>query len=986
MRMFLTRLVLSFGAVCALALNANAQVTNGSLSGRVQNAQQEGVSGASVIAIHLPSGTTYETTSRADGRFAILNMRVGGPYSVTVAYTGTGTAAFAPETVENVEINLGVGTDLTIDVKPIAVTETVTVIAEASSVFTPSRVGTAENVSQAAIENLPTISRSLTDFARTSPFFVQTEINANQDSALAVAGRNTRYNNMQIDGAVNNDVFGLAESGTPGGPAGTQPVSIDAIQELQLVVSPVDVRQAGFSGGGINAVTKSGSNSFKGSAFYYFRDQGLVGNGVDDRPIATFNDKAGGATIGGPIKKNTAFFFGSFEMGRRDTPSGYSIDGSSGVSFGRQAEAQRFQEILQRRYNYNPGGIDEYIRVTDSDKILVKGDFNLGTHQLTIRHNYVDGLNDIGTQSATTYNFPDNFYRFNSSTNTTVAQFNSTFSSMFNELRFTSQVIRDKRTTDTQFPQITVRLPGGANFEAGTENFSAANELDQDVWELTDDLTIVRGTHTIIVGTHNEFFTFRNLFIRDNNGSYVFEGLDNLEAGFGQQYDYSFSLTGDPLFPARFKVRQLGFYAGDQWRAANNFTLSYGLRFDTPRFPDKPTANPQSVALYGYATDVVPDDYTLSPRAGFNWDISGSGSERQQVRASIGYFGGRTPYVWLSNQYGNTGIEFRRLAVPFNTVNRVAFVPDPDNQPTNVGGAASNEIDVIDPEYSYPKTIRGNVAYDRGLPFGLVGSAELLFSKSSQDIDYQNVNLLQTSTRPDGRPFYGRINTTFSDVVLLTNTDQGNAWNLAFKVDRPFRDGWMASGSYMFGRSQTVNDGGSSQARSNWINTYSPGNINEVPLAVSNFDPKHRLTLTGSYMFNFERVRVTTSMYFNGQSGRPYAYAYNSDVNGDAGTGNDLLYIPQPGEATFTNGTYDDLMNFINAGNCTDAGTTVGSIVERNSCRAPMDQQAGFPGGPRRADLTRIHSAHVRSAESPESVQFGQRAGRLRHLQRTPAD
>ena len=217
-----------------------------------------------------------------------------------------------------------------------------------------------------------------------------------------------------------------------------------------------------------------------------------------------------------------------------------------------------------------------------------------------------------------------------------------------------------------------------------------------------------------------------------------------------------------------------------------------------------------------------------------------------------------------------------------------------------------------------------------------------MFSKSSQDIDYQNVNLLQTSTRPDGRPFYGRINTTFSDVVLLTNTDQGNAWNLAFKVDRPFRGGWMASGSYMFGRSESVNDGGSSQARSNWINTYSPGNINEVPLAVSNFDPKHRVTLTGSYMFNFERVRVTTSMYFNGQSGRPYAYAYNSDVNGDAGTGNDLLYIPRPGEATFTNGTYDDLMNFINAGDCTDAGTTVGSIVERNSCRGPWTNKLDF--------------------------------------------
>ena len=233
-------------------------------------------------------------------------MRVGGPYSVTVAYTGTGTAAFAPETVENVEINLGVGTDLTIDVKPIAVTETVTVTAEASSVFTPSRVGTAENVSQAAIENLPTISRSLTDFARTSPFFVQTEINANQDSRLSVAGRNTRYNNIQIDGAVNNDLFGTRRaSGTPGGPAETQPISLDAIQELQLVVAPYDVRQGSFSGGGINAITRSGTNSFTGSAFYYFRDQSLVGDGIDDRPIATFNDKQFGGTLGGPIVRRT---------------------------------------------------------------------------------------------------------------------------------------------------------------------------------------------------------------------------------------------------------------------------------------------------------------------------------------------------------------------------------------------------------------------------------------------------------------------------------------------------------------------------------------------------------------------------------------------------------------------------------------------------------------------------------------------------------
>lgn len=925
------RLIARVLTLAVLVIPVHAQnVTLGSLSGVVRDAQGSVVPGATVVAVHTPTGTRYEAVTEADGRFNLLNVRVGGPYEVTISLAG-----FRPETLTAITVTLGDAVDVAATLQLASITEVVTVTADASSVFSPSKVGTADNVSQAIIENLPTISRSLTDFARVSPFFVQTEINANPDSALSVAGRNTRYNNIQIDGAVNNDVFGLAESGTPGGPAGTQPVSIDAIQELQLVVSPVDVRQAGFSGGGMNAVTKSGSNALKGSGFYYFRDQGLVGRGIDNRPIATFSDKQGGATLGGPIRRNKAFFFGSVDLGRRDTPSGYSISGQSGVSFGRQAEARRFLDILRARYNYTPGGLDEFIRESNSDKILAKTDFNVGRSQLTVRHNYVDSFSDVGTQSATTYNFPDNFYRFNSTTNTTVAQFNSTFRSMFNELRVTMQSIRDKRTTDTDFPQITVRLPGGGVFEAGTENFSAANELDQDVWELTDDLTMVRGKHTIIVGTHNEFFKFRNLFIRDNNGSYTFEGLDNLEAGIAQQFDYSFSLTGDPLFPARFNVRQLGLYAGDQWRAANNFTLGYGLRFDTPRFPDKPTANPQSVALYGFATDVVPDDFTLSPRVGFNWNLSGGTGRRQQVRASVGYFGGRTPYVWLSNQYGNTGIEFRRLAVSFNVNNRVAFVADPNNQPTNVGGAASNEIDVVDPEYAYPKTIRGNVAYDRGLPLGLVGSAEFLFSKSSSDIDYRNINLVQTATRPDGRPFYGRVNSAFSDVILLTNTDQGQAWNVAVKLDRPFRNDWQASGSYMFGRSETVNDGGSSQARSNWINTYSPGNINSVPLATSNFDPAHRLTLSGSYRFDLRRARIMASMYYNGQSGRPYAYAYNSDVNGDAGFGNDLLYIPRPGEFTFVSGTYDDLINFINAGDCTDAGNTPGSIVERNSCRAP---------------------------------------------------
>lgn len=230
-----------------------------------------------------------------------------------------------------------------------------------------------------------------------SPYFVPSAFNGD-GTALSVAGRNTRYNNIQIDGAVNNDLFSIAASGgTPGGAADTQPISIDVIQELQLVVSPYDVRQGGFTGGGVNAITKSGSNNIRGTGFYDFRDQRFVGTGIDKRPIATFSDKQFGATIGGPMVKNKAFALGNIEWGRKNTPSGYSASGASGVSFGRQAEAQRFLDILKSRYGYTPGDLNEYIRGTNNNKMFVRTDFNVRKSQLTIRHNYVDGFSDVGT-------------------------------------------------------------------------------------------------------------------------------------------------------------------------------------------------------------------------------------------------------------------------------------------------------------------------------------------------------------------------------------------------------------------------------------------------------------------------------------------------------------------------------------------------------------------------------------------------------------
>jgi hypothetical protein len=926
-------------ACLAVALMVWAQpatgqtVTTGTLTGVVTDPQGGVLPGATVTAVHTPTGTTYEGVTQTDGRYSLLNVRVGGPYQLTVALPGFRTAS-----LQNLTVRLGEATESPVSMQLATVTETVTVTAEIDPIFTGSRAGAAENLPTIAIETLPTINRSIQDIARTSPYFNQTQQDAFA-SALSVAGRNVRYNNIQIDGATNNDVFSIqASAGTPGGSVETQPISLDVVQELQLVVSPYDVRQGMFSGGGINAITRSGTNDLRGSAFYVFRDQSLVGEGIDQRPIATFSDKQFGATLGGPIIRNRAFVLGNAEWGRKNTPSGYSLSGASGVNFGHLEEAQRIRDIAISRYGYDPGNFDEFIRGTDNNKVFVRTDFNVGENALTVRHNYVDGTNDVGTQSNTTYKFPGNFYTMTSTTNSTVGQLNSRFGSSVNEFRVTYNRIRDFRTFADRFPFVQVRLPDATNINLGTENSSHANELDQDLIEVHNDYTMVRGRHTYTFGTHNEFFKFRNLFIQNNFGNYEFASIDTFAAGVAQAYQHSFSLTDDPRQAAAFKVYQFGLYLGDQWRMRENFTLTYGLRWDKPSFPDTPTANPASVAIYGYRTDIVPAPSQWSPRAGFNWDLGGD--TKQQVRGGIGIFGGRNPFVYLSNQYGNTGIEFRRLSLNFNANNSVPFSSDPDNQPKSVGNAGTNEIDVIDPEYQFPAILRGNLAYDRNLPFNLVGMVELLFSDTLKDVTYRNVNLVQTGTRPDGRPVFGRVNTQFSDVILLQNTEQGKTWTVTTQLERRFRSGWYARGAYSYGRSDSVTDTRNSTARSTWLNVYTPGDINNPPLAVSDFDLRHRIVLSGSYNFDLRAAAVTLSMYYNGQTGRPYSLNFGSDVNGDGSTTNDLLFYPRADQVTMTNFTYQDLVNFLEAGDCDDV--VPGAIVTRNNCRLPWVNTLDF--------------------------------------------
>ena len=924
-----------------MAAVAFGQSTTGSLSGTVF--AQDGDSalpGAQMTAVHEPTGTRYTSITDASGRFRILNVRVGGPYTVSAAMD-----SFRMQEKGDVFVKLGEDTYLTFGMQLDTVTETLTVVSE-SSLINPSRMGSTSSVSSEAIQSLPTISRNLNDFARTNPFFTVGSENEDPD-AISVAGRNSRYNNITIDGSVNNDLFGLSDSGTPGGQAGTTPISLDAIQELQLVLTPFDVRQGGFSGGGINAVTRSGSNKLAGSVFYFTRDDSNVGDGPDQLgDFGEFSEDQYGFRLGGPIKQDKAFFFLNADIEERTTPTGFSIDGSSGQAFGFVPEAQAFRQSLIDRYGYDPGGLGQQSKDNPSDKIFARVDFNLNdSHQLTVRHNYVDAGNDINRPNQFTYEFPSETYDFQTETNSTVAALNSVFGNdKFNEFRFAFQTIKDRRAgVGEPFPWIEIEnvQPGNRReFEAGTEPFSTFNALDQDIIEIHNDFTWLKGDHTITIGTHNELFTFDNLFVQNGFGSYEFANLSDFLADnpTARRYQRQFANPGqNPV--ATFDVSQLGFYIGDQWAAADNLSLTFGLRVDIPLFPDSPTRNPVTENLYGFRTDVIPDgNEMISPRFGFNWDPEGNG--KGQLRGGLGIFSGRTPFVWVSNQFTNNGIVFTNLQA-FG----VEFNPDPFNQPgiddLPSAGASTQEVNLIDPDFEFPQVLRISLAYDRELPWwGLVGSIEMVFSDSRKEIDYRNLNIVQTGeTTFDGRPIYTNVSSDFSGAYLITNTGEGEATNIAIKIEKPYRNGLWGYISYANADSTVVNEGTSSRAVSNW-QFQEAIDPNDAGASHSDFEVEHRFNASASYQFNRDgRWPTTVSAFYNLQSGRPYSNIFGfsfPSINQDRFGNNDLVFVPaSANDVIITNGTWEQLDAFIRSDSGMDAAR--GGIQGRNTSEAPWN-------------------------------------------------
>ncbi|MHC2990667.1 hypothetical protein OB13_03370 [Pontibacter sp. HJ8] len=862
--------------------------TTAAMSGTVRDQSGTALPGATVIAVHTPTNTQYVAGTDAEGRFNILNMRVGGPYTVRTSYVG-----FQEQVMENITLSLGqtARVDLVILESTQQLGE-VQIIGQRSDIFNQERTGAATNVSREQLERLPTLSRSLQDFTRLTP----------QASGNSIAGSNNRYNNITIDGAVNNDVFGLSGSGTPGGQAGTQPISLDAIQEIQVVVAPYDVTQGNFTGGGINAVTRSGTNEFSGSVYGFGRTEKTIGKAVEGPRVRAdeFSNYQYGARLGGPIIQDKLFFFFNYDATRITEPVRFA-PGSAESQIPLSA-AQQLADFVRSTYGYDVGTFGNFDRETQSDKYFARLDWNItNDHQLTLRHNIVDAVQDDFTRNRNFVRLGNNAYVFNSLTHSTVAELNSRISNdIANKLILGYSRIRESRDTPgALFPQVTIADPVGT-LEFGSQRSSTANELDQDIFEFTDNLTYTIGSHNLTFGTHNEFFKFRNLFINNLNGRWDFNSLEDFYNNRPNRVRASYSLTEDPRPAAEFNAAQLGFYAQDEYNFSEQLRVTLGLRLDVPAFPDQPARNTQLESDFaeinsGLRTDRTPGGQLMwAPRLGFNYTPTEDRSF--QIRGGTGIFTGRVPFVWLSNQFVNTG-------TVLGTVDQrtpPTFVADPNNQRNAGTPVQTVEVNVIGDDFKLPQVWRSNLALDYTLPGEIIATVEGIYSKTLNDVVYRDLNLVAPEGQlpgPDNRNFFPaqrRRNPSYTNVILLDNTDEGSRYSITGQLRKDFVNGLNTTIAYTYGKSKDVNSGTSSTALSNYEFNQIVNDPNNPELSYSRFDIRHRIIGSGGYTFRYANNFATgISLFYQGQSGAPFTYLYAQDLNGDGNFGNDLLYVPR---------------------------------------------------------------------------------------------
>lgn len=939
---------------------ATAQVTTSGINGKVTS-QGEDVIGATITAVHIPSGTTYRAVTNTSGRYTIQGMRVGGPYKIDVSYVGHKTKTF-----KNVSLLLGQSTDLTCSLEDSSeLLDELVVVGKRG--LNASKTGAAMSFNADDIAKVPSISKSVADATRLNPM-----VSISQSGAMSFAGANNRYNSFQVDGAVNNDVFGLTSNGQNGGQAGTQPISLETIDQIQVSIAPFDVRQSGFTGGAINAITKSGTNEFHGSLYGDWLNQDLIGrkykmmNGNDSEKFMDEKNYHYGFTLGGPIIKDKLFFFANYEKANEEYPNNYGLGASTSMVDATQA--QQILDVLKAKYPNYTANYDNPKNYTKSDKGGVKLDWSINDkNKATFGWRIVSAKQLNYNSTAASLSGSEYPYDFKSVTNTFTGELHSTISqSLSNEFLASYVRVRDERSPYGNAPMIQISNVGNGSVALGTERSSAANALNQDNWSFTDNLTWYKGDHTLTFGTHGEYYKFSNLFIQDAYGTYYFNNLGDFKMftegkniaettdTYGntiyyntlKQYRYGTAntdVTGDPRWYATFAAGQIGAYAQDKWNVTNNFELTYGLRVDFPLFFDTPTANTpfnDFAAAQGWGVKTnhkLSSSPMWSPRVGFRWNINKE--YKMVLRGGAGIFTGRIPFVWLSNNFSNTGIQLSTYNVYGSslmnadgkimtqhktngkwdgtytttnndgTLNNMTPILNDLDQTANISklsASGSQTINVFSDDFKFAQNLR----FDLALDFTLAGvdfTVEGIYSKNLNDVVYRDLAYDATgktladsySTLAfDNRPMfksitYGTANSAFSHIYELDNTNKGYSYNLSIQVSKKFDFGLDLTASYTYSKSKSVNSGSSSVAQSNYAYNYTYQNPNDPELGNSAYNIPHQIKASAFYHIDYAKNWNTTiGLIYTGTSGSPYSIYYYGDLNGDGSNGNDLLYIP----------------------------------------------------------------------------------------------
>lgn len=916
--------VLAALTLCLAASPMFAQATTGSAAGVITQPDGTPISGASVAFTYQPTNYTSTATTNDLGAFRVQGLEPGGPYHVEVSSLGYRSAVR-----ENVTITLGQTYRLSLTLEPTAVElEALLVETDAlASQFSPSTQGAATTIGQQQLEQLPALDRRFENLARLTPQIVSTD--TNEGLGLSVVGQNNRFNTIQIDGATVNDRFGLGATGTAGGQARGKPIGYDAVKEFQVLLSPYDVRQGNFTGALINAVTKNGTNEFHGTAFGLFRNQGLAGDPLGQ---TDFKKWQYGASLGGPIARDKAFFFVNAEIQTSSRPAPGPYAGAPSEVSGLVPDASDLSAMNAALQSYGLAAGDANA-VTNNNplvNITARSDINLNEqNRLVVRYSFNRAEDDVFNRSSSTGNpdfrYVNNGYQFVSkSHNPSVQLFTNFQNGNSNEFRLSYNRIRDARDPNVLEPNVTVEgfdtsigCPDPScsyGIQTGAEQFSQGNRLNQDIWEITNNFTFApMGAHTFTVGARAELYKVYNLFAQSSYGVYTFPDLAAFEdgsAGSAQSYTVSAKIDGGPVPAAEFNSQQFGLYAQDQWQASENFSVNIGLRADIPVFSDQPTYASQVNTDFGNP-EVPSGQIMLNPRLGFNWDLTTD--TEQQLRGGIGMFTGNPAYVWMSNAYSNNGTGISILSCGSTNPNGLApaFNPDIENQPltcapgTAAGGGTVGigdgsflgEIDLIGQDTKFPRVLRANLAYDRRINEDLLFTIEGIYNRGINDYFIVNRNLgnngvgESVTTDDQGRVLYGNTNGTDGygipnyyrpdvygtgsvGVFELLNTNNNYSYNVTASLQKLIGEDLRLTGAYTYSKAKDVQSFTSSRATSNWrFGRMNAGDQLVDNATTSSFDRTHKVTLSGTYTLPFsEDFPTDISLIYIGNSGLPFTY------------------------------------------------------------------------------------------------------------------